>query len=99
MPFPQQARRLFTEVGVESLPSGQSGVYGILNAEGWVYIGQAHDLRASLMRHVLKESAESVCIHINQPTGWVAELVPVPKLADREAALIREFRPRCNQFP
>jgi predicted GIY-YIG superfamily endonuclease len=97
MPFPEQPDQEFTEERILRLPEGESGVYGIFNAARWIYIEQTQDLRARLLEHVRMQSAEYVRILGERPTGWCAEFAAAPQIDYREAALIREFQPRCNQ--
>jgi len=59
MPFPEQQPRLFDQQGINSLPVGQSGVYGIFKSEIMIYIGKADDLRQRLVEHFTGQSDQS----------------------------------------
>jgi excinuclease UvrABC nuclease subunit len=98
MPFPLQVNWAFTETGIASLPAGQSGIYGISRPDRWIYVGQAHDIRARLLEHLRKQSTESACIHSHGPASWQAEIAAASQLNAREATLIHELRPVCNKL-
>lgn len=74
-------------------PAG-SGVYGLYSAQQWIYIGESHDIRSRLLQHL---RGDNECITRLNPASFVFELAPVHQLVARQIALIREFRPVCNQ--
>ena len=93
MPFPKQNARPFSRECIESLTPNQHGVYGILNADGWIYIGRG-DIRERLLAH-FDGIGDSAAILRKRPTRYVTELTDND--VAREAELIAELDPVCNR--
>jgi len=93
VPFPQQNARPFRRDSIESLTPNQHGVYGIRNADGWIYIGRG-DIRERLLDH-LDGIGENGEIRRQRPTRFVTEITEND--AVREAELIAELDPVCNR--
>ena len=70
-----------------------SGVYAIFSAREWIYIGDAHDLRASLLK-LFDDHVSPV--RQNNPIGFQFELVPARQRAARKKQLIAKLKPTCN---
>lgn len=97
MPFNATAQNAFTETGIlASAPRG-SGVYGIFNANEWIYVGEAGDMEARLLDHVRGNSDQSARISRRNPTGFLCEPCAALTRVLREQALIRELNPTCNR--
>ncbi len=91
MPF-THPRRPYNKESILTLDPNQNGVYGIFGYLSALYIGSG-DLRERLLAHM---NGDNPCITKNTPKEWTGEVVPGdPK--EREAELIREYRPICNQ--
>ena len=92
MPFPNQQPRLFTRDGIEWLNAGQRGVYGILRADAWIYIGKTDCLRRRLLEHF---NGDNPRITREWPTHFVTLLtyddVRLEKL------LTAEYDPTANR--
>jgi len=71
-----------------------SGVYAMFNNDGWIYVGEAGNIRARLLAHF---DAPSACIKGRAPMGFQFELVPSKKRVARKNKLIGEFKPVCNR--
>lgn len=90
MPFPQQNRLSFNQVG--TLNPNQTGCYGIFRADGTpIYVGKG-DLRARLMAHL---NGDNPCIMRGQPSYVLTALANPPD--EMEKHLIIEYQPICNQ--
>ncbi len=94
MPFPQQQSRPFTRAGIEALPVGQNGVYGIFNAQRWIYVGKG-DIRDRMLKHLTGTEAADICIRNNGATAFYIEVTQ--NMDAREKALQIELRPVCIQ--
>jgi excinuclease UvrABC nuclease subunit len=71
-----------------------SGVYAIFNTNGWIYVGEAGDLRSKLLAHFDGQNAR---INRADPMGFQFELVPAKKRVSRRNRLIAELKPACNR--
>ncbi len=69
------------------------GVYGIMNASEWIFIGGGDDVRAELLKHWATPGTRLLS---RKPTGFIFELCAAGECAARSARLIRELRPSCN---
>lgn len=94
MPFEQLIPRQFTAGGVQAYAPAASGVYGISNAEEWIYIGETDDLQAELLAHLRDVRAS---LMRRQPTGFVYELCELARRPSRQDRLVMEFNPTCNR--
>jgi excinuclease UvrABC nuclease subunit len=97
MPFSNSSSYSFTENGIATYAPRESGVYGIFNSGEWIYIGEAKDMEARLYEHLRKQSEQSARIWRRNPTSYVFEKCDAATRTVREAQLIRELRPTCNQ--
>ena len=93
MPFPEQETRPFTEEGIESLDCPGCGIYGIFNADGCIYIGQAGDIKKKLLEHLRGQSMQSARILQNRPTYYLGMPAVMTRLDTQESQLIREYNP------
>jgi len=91
MPFPQQPNQLFNRSEVESLKSGQSGVYGLYRPGQWIYVGKG-DIRQRLLDHL---NGDNACITRLRPTNWQAAVTA--NMDEKERQLIAELDPVCNR--
>jgi hypothetical protein len=87
----------FTERDIVSYAPSTSGVYGIFNQAGYLFVGEAQDIEESLLAHLRGESAESYWIRSQNPTGFAFEPCYGRTRALREMQLIAELNPICNQ--
>ena len=95
MPFPDMNNpRPYTKADIERLNPDQNGVYGIFNAQGWIYVGRG-DIRDRMLRHV---GGDNPCINRHSPTHWVNEVTRSDAAMElREKTLIIELDPACNE--
>ena len=80
-------------VSVQKNAPEHSGVYGLSNSEEWLLVGEGENIRAMLLDH-LKETG--TVLKARNPTGFTFELCSPNKRMARQAALVRELKPRCN---
>ena len=88
MPFSSFAR-VFTAVTIEREAPAASGVYGISNAQRWLFIDETENIRASLMGQLANFSEGSE----GMPSGFAFELSPPYIRTARRDRLITELQP------
>lgn len=94
MPFEQFTPRSFTPVSVRANAPASSGIYGISNAQEWIYIGATDNIQAALL-HDLQQGDSALLKRC--PTGFVFELCDPAKRLARQDWLILEYEPVCNR--
>ena len=93
MPFSQLIpRRLLPEAVRRYAPSA-SGVYGISNAQEWIYIGETDDIQSALLDHLGQSETP---LMKRQPTGFVFEICDRTSRWSRQDRLVSEYAPHCN---
>ncbi|MBI5084897.1 MAG: hypothetical protein HZB13_09920 [Acidobacteria bacterium] len=93
MPFDQPFPRSFVDSSVRQFAPAASGLYGISNASGWLFIGESDNICESLLAH-LRDSGAS--LFQQRPTGFVFETCDPGARAARQSRLIFEYNPSCN---
>jgi hypothetical protein len=91
MPFLSPMRRVYNHANVEALRENQSGVYGLLRGNVWVYVGKG-DIRKRLLDHLNDDNPR---ITAERPTHWMDEVTA--RMYAREKELIKELNPVVNQ--
>jgi hypothetical protein len=94
VPFEQFTPRSFTPVSVRANAPAASGIYGISNARGWIYVGESDNIQASLL-HDLQKGGSALLKRF--PTGFVFELCSAADRRARRDLLIQEYEPVCNR--
>ena len=94
MPFVNFIARVFKAVSVQQHAPPASGVYGLSNARGWIYIGETDNIKARLLEHL---QGEDPSIHGTNPTGFSYELCHSYNRVARQNQLIHELHPVCNR--
>jgi predicted GIY-YIG superfamily endonuclease len=97
MPFGSDSSVVFTERGIAAYAPRTSGVYGIFNQKGCIYVGAAQDLEASLYSHLRGGTDESCWIRRQNPTHFAFEQCDEKIRNLREMQLIAELNPVCNR--
>ena len=96
----------FTRRSILAIAPPSSGVYGLVNADRQIFIGDSDNIRGALLRHESETDFKSLRL---KPTGfmfelcgaesrrlWAAELIArFPPVLQKEAAL-SESRPPAN---
>jgi hypothetical protein len=96
MPFNNAVKNAFSEAGILATAPRTSGVYGIFNANEWIYIGEAGDMEARLFDHLRGVSDQSTRIWERNPTGFICEACPAQSRVSRENSLVAELYPSAN---
>jgi len=90
MPFARHSGYSFTAASIrQNAPSG-GGIYGLSNAEAWIYIRGADDIRAALLDHL---SERNHTPDFRSVTGFTFELCDTAGRSQRCSRLIEEFHP------
>lgn len=93
MPFEQFVPRSFTPVSVRASAPAASGLYGVSNAQEWIYIGETDNIQTALLDLQGGDSAPlKRC-----PTAFVFELCEPAGRRARQDRLILEYEPVCNR--
>ena len=95
MPFETHGNRAFTLVSVGKNAPRASGVYGLADARGWLYIGDAADIQAELLLHL---RAPDRFLREHPPSGFTYELSAGPRRGARRQELILELEPIGNRM-
>jgi hypothetical protein len=96
MPFGSDSS-VFSERGIAAYAPRTSGVFGIFNQTGCIFVGAAEDLEASLYSHLRGGTDESYWIRCQNPTHFAFEQCDEKTQEDRALKLIAEFNPVCNR--
>ena len=91
MPFENQPTLVFTAMSVRKNAPAQSGVYGLSNAQEWIFVGHSDNIQGELMRHLGEVR------HDAHPTGFSFELCPAEARVARQDRLVRELEPVGNR--
>jgi hypothetical protein len=94
VPFELALARPLTASGIREFAPAHAGVYGLSNSREWVYIGEADNLRESLLRHVGERDTDC---GKRVPTGFVYEICARASRWDRQNRLVLEYEPVCNR--
>lgn len=93
MPFEGSVAHAFTSSSIRAHAPSHPGVYGISNANEWIFIGQTDDIRTALINH-LEDTNQSVRNRV--PTGFLFELCYEDRQRVRLSRLVAEYSPSCN---
>jgi hypothetical protein len=94
MPFEQFVPRSFTAGSIQRNSPAQSGVYGISNASGWLYIGESDNIQDALLTHLHKPDSP---LMQQRPKGFVFEVCDLKRRMARQSRLVFEYEPACNR--
>jgi len=94
MPFENHGNRAFTVASIGKNAPPASGVYGLADARGWIYVGETADIRAQLLSH-LKNPPAFLVDH--PPSGFTFELTAAGRRIDRQSRLVLELGPIGNR--
>ena len=93
MPFDQRIPRPLMPVAVHTYAPTTSGVYGISNADEWIYIGETDDIQGALLEHLREDDTS---LMRRRPTGFVFEVCGANRWS-RQDHLVAEYAPYCNR--
>jgi len=94
MPFSQVIPRRLLPVAVRNYAPRESGIYGVSNAQEWIYIGETDNIQDALLDHLVQSDTPMMKW---QPTGFVFEICDRTSRSARLDRLVSEYAPRCNQ--
>ena len=94
MPFSQLIPRRLLPEAVKTYAPSVSGVYGISNAQEWIFIGETDNIQGALLDHLGQSNTP---LMNRQPTGFVFEICDPASRWTRLDRLVSEYAPCCNQ--
>jgi hypothetical protein len=93
MPFRNCFARTFKSAAVLREAPPRSGIYGLSNALGWIYVGETDNIQAQLLAHL--EEPRSL-VGYGVPTGFSFELSSPSERVARQRQIVLEFDPPGN---
>ncbi|HXJ42793.1 MAG TPA: hypothetical protein VNH18_26160 [Bryobacteraceae bacterium] len=72
----------------------ESGVYGLCNADQWVYIGHCSSIRKALLEYL---RGQMPYVLQWQPKQFMFEVLPYKQRIARQKALVAHYQPTCNR--
>jgi hypothetical protein len=99
MPFARHSGYSFTTVSVRQNAPAWGGIYGLSNAQAWIYIDAVDDIRAALLDHL---NERDPTLDFRSVTGFTFELCDPAERFQRCGRLVEELRPvvrRRAQWP
>lgn len=94
MPFHHFIPRTLSPVGIRAYAPSASGIYGISNANEWIFIGEAENIQLALLEHLEEVDTSIMKRH---PTGFVFEVCDPGGRPARQGRLVVEYDPTCNR--
>jgi hypothetical protein len=90
MPFARHRGYSFTAASIKQNAPSWGGIYGLSNAQAWIYIHAVDDIRAALLDHLDERNPTTDFLSV---TGFIFELCDTAERSQRCSRLIEEFRP------
>jgi hypothetical protein len=90
MPFPRHFGYSFTAASIKQNAPSWGGIYGLSNAQAWIYIRAVDDIHPVLLDHLNERNPIS---DFRSVTGSTFELCDPAKRSQRSIRLIEELRP------
>jgi len=90
MSFARHSGYSFTAFSITMNAPACGGIYGLSNAETWIYINSVDDIRAALLDHVNERSPTP---DFRSVTGFTFELCGTAARSQRCSHLIQELHP------
>jgi predicted GIY-YIG superfamily endonuclease len=88
MPFDHPIPRPLTANGVRTYAPSVSGVYGLSNADEWIYIGQSDDIRTALLTHLREDGG---MLGTREYVGFVYGQCAGERRSQRQEQLMTEY--------
>ena len=88
MPFARHSGYSFTAVSVRQNAPALGGIYGLSNAQAWIYVHTVDNIRAALLDHL-----NNPALDFRSVTGFTFELCDTAERSQRCSRLIEELRP------
>jgi hypothetical protein len=90
MPFVKPGAYSFTAYSIRTNAPAGGGIYGLSNAQAWIYIHAVDDIRAALLDHVNERNPAG---DFRTVTGFTFELCDSEERSKRCSRLIAELHP------
>ncbi len=90
MPFAGRSSYSFTAASIRQNAPAWGGVYGLSNAQDWICIRAADDIRSALLDHLNDRNSTS---DFRAVAGFSFELCEAAERSQRCSRLIQELRP------
>jgi hypothetical protein len=90
MPFARRSSYSFTAASIRQNAPAWGGIYGLSNAQDWIYIRAVDDIRAALLDHLNERNPTS---DFRSVAGFSFELCDTAERFQRCSRLIQELRP------
>lgn len=90
MPFAEDRCHSFTAFSIRQNAPSCGGIYGLSNAQAWIYIHAVDDIRAALLDHL---NERNPIPDFRSVTGFTFELCDAAERPQRCSRLIEELRP------
>jgi hypothetical protein len=90
VPFAPHNGYSFTAYSIRQNAPVWGGIYGLSNAQAWIYIHAVDDIRAALLDHVNERNPTPDFLSV---TGFTFELCDTAERSQRCSRLIEELRP------
>jgi hypothetical protein len=94
MPFARHSGYSFSSSSVRQNAPSWGGVYGLSNAQGWIFIQGTENIQAALLLHLTDLGPASP---FRTVTGFTFEPCELGQRANRCTRLIAELQPAVNQ--
>jgi hypothetical protein len=95
MPFGNHGNRSFTAKSIGNNAPPASGVYGLADARQWIYVGEAGDIQAELLKHLQNPGS---FLRQHPPSGFTFELTTAGQRIERQNQLVSELEPIGNRL-
>jgi hypothetical protein len=93
MPFARHSGYSFSAVSVRQNAPPCGGVYGLSNADGWVYIHLTENIQGALLNHLNQRTHGN---GFRTATGFTFEVCEPEQRMERCIRLVQELRPAQN---
>jgi len=90
MPFARHSGYSFTSFSIRTNAPACGGIYGLSNAQAWIYIHAVDDIRAALLDHVNERNPNP---DFRSVTGFTFELCDTAWRSQRCGNLVEELHP------
>jgi hypothetical protein len=90
MPFARHSGYSFTAASIRQNAPAWGGIYGLSNAQAWIYIHSVDDIRAALLDHLNERNPTP---DFRSVTGFTFELCANAERSQRCSRLIEELHP------
>jgi hypothetical protein len=94
VPFENHGNRSFSRISIQKNAPAASGVYGLSNSRGWIYIGETDNIQAELLGYL---DRPEFFPEGERPSGFTYELGSAEHRVQRRNQLVAELDPTGNR--